>query len=195
MHITPINFFRSGVVSWTVMIPCLLVDLSTKKFECGIWKHSKFNLFWKDTRVQLLFWKFVNSQVQIYCVKFSPDSSRIISGSEDKTLRVWDLKTKKCLAVLAGHTDYVMRIKPPALNFSGELCESHHWWKYPHFWFKRCHSETMGHLCSIPSSRIWNRGKQCQLFGPIESTSEGKLSTQKFHGRGAVSTDISLTFM
>lgn len=36
----------------------------------------------------------------VYCCQF--DEEKIISGSRDRTIRVWDLKTKKCLKVIGG---------------------------------------------------------------------------------------------
>jgi WD40 repeat protein len=42
----------------------------------------------------------------IRSVSFSPDGQRILSGSGDQSLRVWDAKTGETLAVLlAGHGD------------------------------------------------------------------------------------------
>jgi len=38
---------------------------------------------------------------------FSPDGSRIVSGSWDKTLKLWDAHTGAELATFAGHTDWV----------------------------------------------------------------------------------------
>ena len=35
--------------------------------------------------------------------QFSPDGTRIVTASEDKTARVWDAATGKALATLAGH--------------------------------------------------------------------------------------------
>jgi len=33
-----------------------------------------------------------------------PDGRRIVSGSDDKTLKVWDVATGKCVATLKGHS-------------------------------------------------------------------------------------------
>ncbi len=41
----------------------------------------------------------------VYCVAFSPDSRRVVSGSWDRTLKVWDTATGQELFTLKGHTD------------------------------------------------------------------------------------------
>ena len=38
---------------------------------------------------------------------FQFDSKRVVSGSYDKTIRVWDMKSGACSRVLTGHTDAV----------------------------------------------------------------------------------------
>lgn len=43
-------------------------------------------------------------------VSFSPDGRRVLSGSEDKTLRLWDLDKDKCVQMLEGHTDKVTSV-------------------------------------------------------------------------------------
>jgi WD40 repeat protein len=40
-------------------------------------------------------------------VMFSPDGSRVASGSDDKTVRVWDVQTGQCEHTLEGHSDLV----------------------------------------------------------------------------------------
>ena len=46
----------------------------------------------------------------VYAVAWSPDGSRLFSGSEDTTLRVWDGDTYGEIVRLRGHTDYVYAI-------------------------------------------------------------------------------------
>ena len=36
-----------------------------------------------------------------------PDGRRVVSGSEDKTLKVWDVATGECVATLEGHSESV----------------------------------------------------------------------------------------
>lgn len=38
---------------------------------------------------------------------FSPDGNRLISGSRDKTARIWDVQSGKTLHVLKGHTEFI----------------------------------------------------------------------------------------
>jgi WD40 repeat protein len=43
-------------------------------------------------------------------VAYSPDGTRIVSGSKDRTVRVWDAHTGKQLAMLEGHTFWVQSV-------------------------------------------------------------------------------------
>jgi len=43
----------------------------------------------------------------VWAAAFSPDGSRIISGSFDNTLKLWDAESGNCLMTLFGHSDYV----------------------------------------------------------------------------------------
>ncbi|OSC99657.1 WD40 repeat-like protein [Trametes coccinea BRFM310] len=45
----------------------------------------------------------------VYCLEF--DSSRIITGSRDRTIKVWSLKTGQCLATFSGHRGSVLCLK------------------------------------------------------------------------------------
>jgi WD40 repeat protein len=39
---------------------------------------------------------------------WSPDGLRILSASDDYTLRIWDARAGQCLATLSGHQKYVL---------------------------------------------------------------------------------------
>lgn len=45
----------------------------------------------------------------VYCLEF--DSKRIITGSRDRTIKVWELKTGDCLATFTGHRGSVLCLK------------------------------------------------------------------------------------
>lgn len=43
----------------------------------------------------------------VLSVAFSPDGKRFVSGSADRTVRVWDLDTMQCQNVFKEHSDQV----------------------------------------------------------------------------------------
>jgi len=43
-------------------------------------------------------------------VAFSPDSRRIVSGSSDHAVRIWDMETEKLVGLFRGHTDGITSI-------------------------------------------------------------------------------------
>ncbi|MES1242737.1 MAG: DUF4365 domain-containing protein [Acidobacteriota bacterium] len=43
-------------------------------------------------------------------VAFSPDGKRALSGSSDKTIRIWDVEDGRCLRVLEGHSDTIWSV-------------------------------------------------------------------------------------
>jgi WD40 repeat protein/serine/threonine protein kinase len=47
---------------------------------------------------------------RIWSVSITPDGQKVISGSNDGTLRVWDLATGKCEHILRGHTSSVLAV-------------------------------------------------------------------------------------
>ena len=43
----------------------------------------------------------------VLCIAFAQDGSRVVSGSSDKTVQIWNVLTAKVEAVLFGHEGYV----------------------------------------------------------------------------------------
>ncbi|MCP4106055.1 MAG: protein kinase [Desulfobacteraceae bacterium] len=50
---------------------------------------------------------FFKKLKNISSVTITPDGKTIVSGSDDKTVRVWDLETGQCVKILEGHTQAV----------------------------------------------------------------------------------------
>ena len=40
-------------------------------------------------------------------IAYSPDGTKIVSGSYDETIKIWDANTGKCLKTLEGHLSFV----------------------------------------------------------------------------------------
>lgn len=47
---------------------------------------------------------------EVESVSITPDGRKAVSGSKDKTLRVWDLESGQCLKTLVGHTNDVISV-------------------------------------------------------------------------------------
>jgi hypothetical protein len=54
-------------------------------------------------------WRFIlnGHESFVHSAAFSPDGSRIVTASADKTARIWDAASAKQIAVLRGHDSYV----------------------------------------------------------------------------------------
>jgi WD40 repeat protein len=46
----------------------------------------------------------------VLSVAYSPDGTKIISGSEDNTIKIWDANTGECLKTLEGHSGWVRSV-------------------------------------------------------------------------------------
>jgi small GTP-binding protein len=84
-------------------------------------------------------------------VAFSHDGKFTASASTDKTLRVWDVETRKCLATLKGHTDFVWSVAfhPKKLLFASASNDNTlRLWDVE---TKKCLSKFEGHMNSVRS--------------------------------------------
>ena len=53
---------------------------------------------------------FIGHTNSVYAVAVTPDSKYVISGSSDKTLKVWDLQTGEFLCTLTGHIERIRTV-------------------------------------------------------------------------------------
>ena len=46
----------------------------------------------------------------LFSVNFSSDNLKIVSGSNHKSIKIWDAQTGQLLNTLIGHSDYVLSV-------------------------------------------------------------------------------------
>ena len=68
----------------------------------------------------------------VTCVAFKPDNPNIVvSGSDDRTIKTWDITSGSCLSTLTGHTDMVTGV---CFDPTGKTIVSCSWDKTIRFW-------------------------------------------------------------
>ncbi|PWW73377.1 WD40 repeat-like protein [Tuber magnatum] len=78
---------------------------------------QELNLRWTQGRVTAKYLK--GHTDSIYCVQF--DDKKIITGSRDKTIRIWDISTGECIRVLGQNSR--LSSSPPVAN--GDIATPH----------------------------------------------------------------------
>ncbi|KAL6597149.1 WD40-repeat-containing domain protein [Neocallimastix sp. 'constans'] len=78
----------------------------------GIWKaiyylHVKLDSNWNNKNYCIC--SMLGHTDSIYCLQY--DNNKIISGSRDKTIKIWDLKTNECIKTLEGHNGSVLTLQ------------------------------------------------------------------------------------
>jgi WD40 repeat protein len=56
--------------------------------------------------------------------RFSPDGQFIVSGSLDRTLKLWDIRTGQCYQTLAGHSELVYTLLVASIQLGDEASAS-----------------------------------------------------------------------
>ncbi|KAJ7181118.1 hypothetical protein C8R46DRAFT_598076 [Mycena filopes] len=125
----------------------------------------------------------------VYSVAFSPDGTRIVSGSRDSTVRVWDTEAQTQIgAPLEGHTDTVTSV---AFSPDGTRIVSGSWDKTVRVWDTEAqtqtgaplegHTDTVNSVAFSPNGthivsgsddktvRVWDTEAQTQTGAPLES--------------------------
>ena len=62
------------------------------------------------THTQELFATLKGHSHYVYSVSFSPDGQVLASGSVDKTIKLWDVGSRREIATLKGHSDWVLSV-------------------------------------------------------------------------------------
>ena len=74
----------------------------TRRSRCGTWRAGA---------------RWPRSKATPHVVRacaVTPDGRRVVSASDDKTLKVWDLESGRALATLEGHTAGCARVRGDA---------------------------------------------------------------------------------
>ncbi|MFH1197783.1 MAG: NB-ARC domain-containing protein [bacterium] len=93
-------------------------------------------------------------------LSITPDGKRVVSGSEDKTLRVWEIESSECLRTLEGHTDTVSSV---SITPDGKRAVSGSWDKTLRVWdieSGECLRTLEGHTDDVSSLSITPDGKR-----------------------------------
>ncbi len=94
----------------------------------------------------------------VYTVAFSPDGKQLASGSEDHTIRLWNVQTQQCLAEFMGGSD----IKSVAFSPDGKRLASASFDGNVHFWSletQKCLAARDEHKSSVFSVTFSPDGK------------------------------------
>jgi WD40 repeat protein len=60
------------------------------------------------------------THLQVNACSWSPDGTKVVSCSNDKTMRVWDVSRGECINTLTGHDDEV------SLHIDGSVVQIRH---------------------------------------------------------------------
>ncbi len=106
---------RDGITK--AIAPILISDASIQSLYNNaehIQRIQSINPIFKDEIYQYIkqdTWLETNSltghTAEVDSVAFSPDGKKIVTASDDKTARIWDVSTGQCLHTLEGHTNWV----------------------------------------------------------------------------------------
>jgi WD40 repeat protein len=84
----------------------------------------------------------------VFSVCWSPDGASLASGSEDKTVKIWNTKTGKCDSTLNGHSSFVMSVawnKDGTKLASGSYDNTVRIWSVGSAFTFECQSTLSGH--------------------------------------------------
>ena len=98
--------------TWGFWINSLSFSPCSKKLVSSSYGVPLLQLWDLETKQS---WSLPGHTEFIWTVAFHPSRSIFASGSDDKTIRIWDATTRECLQVLKGHKNWVLSVA-----FSGD---------------------------------------------------------------------------
>jgi len=88
-------------------------DLPIEKFQDIVESAENFlnRIGWQNYHSKFILDKFMEGHISVVTsVSFNHDGTKIVSGSRDRTVRVWNSETGECVLTLEGHTQGVMSV-------------------------------------------------------------------------------------
>ncbi|MBD2122585.1 NB-ARC domain-containing protein [Trichocoleus sp. FACHB-262] len=124
---------------------------------------------------------------RIFGVAFTPDSQTLVTGSLDRTIKLWNVQTGECLKTLQGHTSWVWAI---ALSPDGRLVASGSYDHLVKLWditSGECLQTLSGHTSSVlsvafsPDGRLLASGGYEQMINLWDVATGQCLRTLQAH--------------
>ena len=110
-------------------------------------KQCEAGVNWQNVQVTTLF----PHHSTIWSIAFSPDGQTFASGSEDETIKIWDVRTRKLLRTLSGHSGHVWSI---AISPSGQTLASSSGDKTIKIW--NLQTGKLLHILTAHSRSVWS---------------------------------------
>jgi len=125
---------------------------------------------------------FAATLVSINSLSFSPDGNLLASGSDDKTTKLWDVKSGSLVRTLSGHTSYVYSV---AFSPDGNLLASGSGDKTTKLWDVKSgslirtltgHTDPVYSVAFSPDGNLLASGSSdgTLLFGDVEVAKKGQ---------------------
>jgi WD40 repeat protein len=102
----------------------------TTMIATGGFKYEEYLKIW-DVKTGKLAANLKGHSMQVNCLGWTADGKKLISRSNDDTIRTWNTTTWQQIAVVTGHTDSVWGI---AISLNGRILASASWDKTARLW-------------------------------------------------------------
>lgn len=95
--------------NWKLKIPDHMSELDEQEQNWYYWFKQRYRLEtrWKLGKVATHY--LIGHLDSVYCLQF--DDEKIITGSRDRTIKIWDLNMYQCIYTLEGHQGSVLCLR------------------------------------------------------------------------------------